>query len=144
MKVADYKGYEIEFVEYQGQFQINGISGWFERYKDATTKVDRVIKAEVKTNFPIDVVSSSMRVGKITSYNKVEHDAWFSIQDGSRTKDEITNYSGKPRFYKANVTNLKLATKYKELSITIGQLSNEQRKLEKELTEPITFDISEE
>lgn len=144
MKVADYKGYEIRFYDHTGDFDIEGISGFFQKYKDATTKIDRVIKAEVKDNFPIDVVCSSMKVGKITSYNKIEQDAWFSPEGGSRGKDRITGYSGKPRFYKANETNLKLCAKCKELSITISQLSNEQRKLEKELTEPITFATSED
>ena len=144
MEVANYKGYKIEFVEFAGQFQVKEISGRFDKFKDATAKIDRVIKAEVKENFPIDVVSSSMKVGKITSYNKVEKEAWFSPESGSRGRERIIDYSGNSRFYKPNENNLAFAKRYKELSDAIGKLSNEQRTLEKKLTEPIIFDTSEE
>ena len=144
MKVAEYKGHEIEFWDGAGQFQIKGISGWFDKFKDAIAKIDRVIKAEVKDNFPIDVVSSSMKVGKITSYNKIEQDAWFSPEGGSRGKERIVNYSGKPQFYKANGNNLTLARRYKELSEAIGKLNKEQHGIGKGLTEPVTFEVSED
>ena len=143
MKVAEYKGYEIEFGDWGGQFNIKGISGWFEKYKDATAKIDRVVKAEVKENFPVDVVSSSMKVGKITSYNKAEQDAWFSPEGGSRGKERLMGYDKKPRFYNANEANLNLVKKYKGVEKTINQLSDDQRHLEKQLTEPISFEVSE-
>ena len=144
MKVADYKGYTIQFYDHTGGFCVDGISGYFLKYKDATAKIDRVVKAEVKENFPIDVVTTSMKVGKLTSYNKIEQDAWVSFEGGSRSKEKIVNYSGNPKFYKASESNLQLVSKYKKIETIISRLSNEQRKLEKELTEPITFDMSEE
>jgi len=141
MIISDYKGYEIEFI--QEQFSIKGISGWFDRYKDATAKIDRVLKAEVRENFPMDVVSSSMKVGKITSYNKLQEEAWFSPENGSRGKERIVDYRSQPRFYKANESNLSFVKKYAELSEAISKLNNEQRQLERGLTEPIIFDTEE-
>ncbi len=144
MKVAEYKGYEIEFYDGCGQFGIKDISGWFDKFKDATAKIDRVIKAEVKDNFPIDVVKSSMIIGKITSYNKIEQDVWFSSEGGRRGKERIVSYSGKPQFYKANDNNLTLTKRYKELSEAIAKINKEMARLEKGLTEPITFKVSED
>jgi hypothetical protein len=142
MKVADYKGYEIEFI--QEQFSIKGISGWFDRYKDAISKIDRVLKAEVKANFPMDAVSNSMKAGKITSYNKLEKEAWFSPENDSRGKERIVDYRGQSRFYKANDNNLTLVKRYAELSDAIAKLNKEQVQLEKGLTEPITFETTED
>ena len=148
MKVADYKGYEIEFYETSGEFGIKDISGWFPKFKDATAKIDRVVKAEVKENFPIDAITSSMKTGKITSYNKVEETAWFTPDKTDRFgrergKERTTDYSGKPRFYKATPSNLEIVRQYDELIKNISELSDKQRQLEKELTEPITFDTTE-
>jgi len=144
MKVADYKGYEIGFYDGSGQFSVEGIAGWFDTYKQATTKIDAIIKAEVKDNFPIDVVISSMKVGKITSYNKLEKAAWFTPDEKGggreRSKERLTGYSGKPCFYKANENNLQIVKHYTKLSNEISKLNKEQRDLEKQLTEPITFD----
>lgn len=140
MKVADYKGYEIEFI--QDGFSIKGISGWFERYKDATTKIDRVLKAEVRENFPMDVVCKSMKAGKITSYNKLEKEAWFRWEGGRLVKERIIDHRGKSRFYKANEYNLACVKRYVELEEAISKLNNVQVQLEGGLTEPIMFETS--
>jgi len=141
MKVATYKGYDIEFEDWRGYFTINGISGSFDKYKSATAKIDIVSKAEVKKNFPIDVISSDMKVGKLTSYNKVEKDAWFSPDKGRRGKECLVGYSGVARFFAANSNNLSAVHKYHELSNEIARLNKEQRKLEEALTEPIVLDM---
>lgn len=143
MKISEYKGYEIVFQETNGQFSIRGVQGWFDKYKDATAKIDRVIKAETNENYPMDVVKTTMQVGKITSYNKVTGEAQFSPSSGSRTKDRVIDYSGKPRFYKANEGNLALAKRHQKISEVINKLSVEQRRLEKALTEPIIFEAED-
>jgi len=146
MKVAEYKGYEIGFYEHSGQFSIEGIEGWFDKFKDATDRIDRVLKAESKEGCPIDVVISHMKTGKVTSYNKFEKTAWFTPDEKTgreRTKERMADYAHNPRFYKPNEHNLQAIRMYAGLTSEIAKMENEKRNLEKSLTEPITFDASE-
>jgi len=141
MKVATYKGYDIEFEDWRGEFIINGISGYFDRYKNATAKIDLVVKAESKKDFPIDVVTSSMQIGKITSYNIVEKTAWFSPDKGRRSRVRLVSYSSKAMFFTANSNNLLATQRHHELANEISQLNAEQMKLEESLTEPLVLDM---
>jgi len=142
MKVATYKGYDIEFEDWRGDFTIDGIKGCFDKYKNATAKIDIVAKAESKKNFPpVDVVMHDMQVGKITSYNKAEKDAWFSSDKGKRSKEHLVDYSGKAQFFASNSDNLSAVHKYHELANEIFRLDKEQRKLRESLTEPIVLNM---
>jgi len=140
MKVAEYKGYTIEFHENTGEFSITTVNGSYATYAAVKTKIDKVVKAEVKGNFPIDVVTSGFKKGTITSYNAEEKKAWVSVVSEGRQKNSLTDYAGNPRFYKASEVNLKLADEYKTLSDQITELNKRQRNLTTQLTEPITFE----
>lgn len=143
MKITDYKGYEIHFNQYtggDGAFSADGIGGLFETFKKITTKIDSVISTMIKTN-PIDVVSKDMEVGKITSYNKAENEAWFTNVNGKRSKENIIpHYLKKPFFYKATALNLSLVEQCKSISEEIIRLNKERSELSVQLTEPLTFD----
>jgi len=142
MIVATHKGYDIEFESWRGEFTIDGISGYFTKYKGATAKIDLVSRAENKKNFPpIDVVTSTMQVGKITGYNKTEKDAWFSSDKGRRSKEHLADYSGRARFFAANSNNLSAVHKYHDLSNEIFRLDEEKAKVRESLTEPIVLDM---
>lgn len=143
MKVAEHKGYEIDFTEISGKFSINGIAGSFEIYKDATAKIDRVVKAETKENYLIVAIRSNMKSGKITSYNNEQKEVWFTADEGSRSKERVIDYMGKPNFYQVNENNLKVIKEYLELEKFVRQLTQQQRNLEKQLTDPITFNKEE-
>ena len=143
MELTPYKNIKIE-VTSDGQFHADGIREWYDTIAKVQRQIDNVLKAETKKNFPIEAISSSMRIGKITSMNTYTGECWFVKEDGERSKERILDYSGKTKFFAKNEGNISLVKRYKEIEIATRQLSNEQRTLEKGLTEPIVFPTEEE
>jgi len=139
IKIAEYKGYNIEFHEAIGEFYIDNVKGTFATYAATKTKIDRLVKSEVKGKFPIEVVTRSFGTGSITSYNSEDKQAWSTI-NGRRGKDNMVDYAGEPRFYAANENNLQLLGQYNDLQSQLAELNKRCRELEKRLTEPITFE----
>ena len=139
MKIAEYKGYTIEFYEPVGTFWIADINGSHETYAATKAKIDKLVKSEVKGNFPIEVVTQDFRTGSITSYNSEDKQAWATV-NGRRGKDKLVDYAGKPRFYAANENNMQLVGQYNDLQSQLAELNKRCRELEKRLTEPITFE----
>jgi len=139
MEISTYRGYKITFEDWRGEFAIENVSGNYEKYKEATAKVDRLIKAESKEGFPMNVITGSMIAGKITSINREEDAAWFTNVKGDREKKRLTQYNYKPNFYQVNEENLALVKRYNEIGASINRLQTEREQLPKQLTEPINF-----
>lgn len=137
MKVAEYKGYTIEFYEPVGTFGIADINGYHETYGAAKAKIDRLVKAEVKGKFPIEVVTSELHLGTITSYNDEEKAARVTT-NGRKVKEELIDFRNRPKYYKANEANRKLVHESDDLGNQIAELNKRQRDLTTKLTEPIT------
>ena len=142
MELTNYKEIKIE-VSSTGEFKADGISGWYDTYAKAQKEIDRVLKAETKKNFPVEVISSSMKMGKITSLNTYTDECWFSRVNGVRSKERTHDYSGRPRFFAINKNNTDIIIRYNEIERAIKQLSDEKRGLENRLTEPMTFSTTD-
>lgn len=157
MKITEYKGYDIEFLEHMGQFNINGVKGFYDKYKQATDAIDRIVRAESKKGLPIKAIKQQdMSLGTITSYNSVTGEVWFT-HDASETSDRLRNikagqkgkyslftWKGEPAFYAINHQNTMDVNRYNGLSARIREMNNEQNMLMNRLTEPITFKNTEE
>jgi hypothetical protein len=140
MKIADYKGYEIEFIEGSGEFYIKNINGNYDKYSIATAKIDRLVSAERTEGFPLEVISNDMVKGKITSFNREEYKVWFTSDKGERSKCEIRDWKHNPHFYKPTASNLSILKRHSEIKIAISKLYQEQSQLEKQFTDPISFE----
>jgi len=144
MEIGEYKGYTIEFSTTHGEFEITGVSGFYDTYKKTTDKIDRLVKAEVKGKFPIQVIKSSFVLGNITSYNSETNEAWFTYintnGESRRGKERPIKFSGEPNFFSTNEHNLKLLERHRELTKENQRIRNEMQELEKQLTDPICFE----
>jgi len=147
MEFTTYKEIKI-MVEREGQFTAEGIKGWYDTFDKVKRQIDKVLKAETSKNFPIEVISSDMQVGRITSMNTYTGYCWFvrvgGRRSGERSKEQTIDYRGQPKFFTPNEANIKIIQRYREIEEAVSVLSKEQRTLEKGLTEPIVFPTTED
>ncbi len=139
MHFKTYKGYNIEIDNFDGKFSIAGTSGYYGTYQGATARVDAIMKAEKAEGYPINAISSAMKVGKITSYNNEEKAVWFTKENGERSKESIRSYIGTPKFYADTPANRDLVVRFNELDDLITQKAEERDALPEKLIEPIVF-----
>lgn len=137
MILTDYKGYTICVNESDGFFTINDVHGRYETLTSAKSKIDTILKAEVKGVFPVPAITKSFYMGKITSANLDTQYCQFTREDGQRRKERILDYSGRHQFFVTNQNNIALYNKYQELTKNIQDLQIQLRALEDNLTEPI-------
>lgn len=153
IKIVDYKGYEVFYSPVSRLFEVRHEDDETVRnYPDQTSAeaaIDRRVKSAESKAFPIPaigIVGGSLKLGKITSYDSLSKEVWFSVDKpntdygSKRGKYGLIGYSREHSFYPPTAHNVAIVAEYNDINGQIAILQKRLYVLSKGFTDPITED----
>lgn len=130
------------------KFEVSTSNGELLFSSDTQDKVEeryqRYLKSLTKSKCPIHTVYC-FSLYTITSYDEETGNVWIKSEEastyrtlGERSKNNLYDYTNKPKFYEITEFNKTLIKRHTELQEQIAKLTREDRALENQFEKPIT------